>query len=51
MKTVVMAYLDNLIAWGDYLFDQVTNESINEATLYYILAYQILGDRPVALPS
>ncbi len=51
MKTVVMAYLDNLIAWGDFMFEQFTHESINEATLYYILAYQILGDRPVALPE
>ena len=51
MKTVVMEYLNNLIAWGDYLFEQFTAESINEATLYYMLAYQILGDRPVALPE
>ena len=29
---VVMAYLDNLIAWGDSLFAQNTRESINEAT-------------------
>lgn len=51
MKTVVMEYLNNLIAWGDYLYEQFTIESINEATLYYMLAYQILGDRPVALPE
>jgi hypothetical protein len=51
MKTVVMEYLNNLIAWGDYLYEQYTHESINEATLYYMLAYQILGDRPVALPA
>jgi hypothetical protein len=51
MKTVVMEYLNNLIAWGDYLFEQFTIEAINEATLYYMLAYQILGDRPVALPE
>ena len=51
MKTVVMEYLNNLIAWGDYLYEQYTHESINEATLYYMLAYQILGDRPVALPE
>ena len=29
---VVMKYLDNLIAWGDHLFQQDTIESINEAT-------------------
>ncbi|MCY7392547.1 MAG: hypothetical protein LH647_13995, partial [Leptolyngbyaceae cyanobacterium CAN_BIN12] len=37
-KTVVMKYLDNLIAWGDNLFRQDSMESINEATQLYILA-------------
>ena len=38
-KTVVMKYLDNLIAWGDQLFRQDTHrESINEATQLYVLA-------------
>ena len=46
MKTTVMAYLDNLVAWGDHLFRQDTMESINEATQLYILAAEILGDRP-----
>ena len=45
-KTVVMNYLDNLIAWGDYLFRQDSMESINEATQLYILAAEILGPRP-----
>ena len=45
-KTVVMKYLDNLIAWGDFLFAQNTRESINEATQLYVLAQQILGDKP-----
>ncbi|MCA9700736.1 MAG: hypothetical protein KC431_24630, partial [Myxococcales bacterium] len=31
-RAVVMAYLDNLIAWGDSLFARDTIESINEAT-------------------
>ena len=31
MKWVVMKYLDNLVAWGDYLFRQDTIESINQA--------------------
>ena len=31
-KTVVMKYIDNLIAWGDQLFGQDTIEAINEAT-------------------
>jgi hypothetical protein len=46
MKTVVMAYLDNLIASGDQLFRQDTMESINEATQLYVLASEILGERP-----
>jgi hypothetical protein len=49
-KTVVMKYLDNLIAWGDNLFRQDSMESINEATQLYILAAEILGPRPRSLP-
>jgi hypothetical protein len=45
-KTVVMKYLDNLIAWGDFLFRQDSMESINEATQLYVLAAEILGPRP-----
>jgi hypothetical protein len=48
---VVMAYLDNLIAWGDSLFAQNTRESINEATQIYVLAKEILGDRTVQIPQ
>jgi peptidoglycan hydrolase-like protein with peptidoglycan-binding domain len=51
MKTVVMKYLDNLIAWGDSLFRQDTIESINEATQLYVLATNILGSRPQSLPG
>lgn len=50
MKNVLMKYLDNLIAWGDQLFRRDTIESINEATQLYILAANILGDRPVKIP-
>jgi hypothetical protein len=46
----VMKYLDNLIAWGDQLFQQDTVESINEATLRYVLAANILGPRPQRIP-
>lgn len=49
-KTVVMKYLDNLIAWGDNLFRQDSMESINEATELYILAAEILGPRPKKIP-
>ncbi len=48
-KTIVMKYIDNLLDWGDHLFAQDTRESINEATMLYILASDILGERPVRL--
>jgi hypothetical protein len=50
-KTVVMKYIDNLIAWGDQLFSRDTIESINEATLLYILAANMLGPRPEDVPA
>ena len=50
-KTVVMKYLDNLIAWGDTLFRRDTIEAINEAALLYMLAYEILGRRPIKVPN
>lgn len=49
-KTVVMKYIDNLIAWGDQLFRRDSIESINEATQLYILAAEILGKRPENIP-
>ena len=48
-KTIVMKYIDNLLDWGDHLFAQDTYESINEATMLYILAADILGERPVQM--
>lgn len=48
-RSTVMAYLDNLIAWGDSLFARDSIESINEATQIYILAQNILGPRPVMI--
>ena len=50
-KTVVMKYLDNLIAWGDSLFRRDTIEAINEATQLYVLAADLLGTRPESLPT
>ncbi|MBI2737403.1 MAG: peptidoglycan-binding protein [Rhodospirillales bacterium] len=49
-KSVVMKYIDNLIAWGDQLFRRDTIEEINQATLLYVLAGEILGPRPRAVP-
>ncbi|MFL6201534.1 MAG: insecticidal toxin protein [Thermoanaerobaculia bacterium] len=51
MFKTVMAYLDNLIAWGDSLFRQDTGETINEAQQLYVLAANILGPRPQAVPK
>lgn len=50
-KSVVMKYIDNLLEWGDRLFRQDTIESINEATQLYVLAQDILGERPQLLPK
>src|SRR5271165_2714571 len=50
MLKTVMAYLDNLIAWGDSLFQQYTIETINEATQIYVLAANILGSKPQVVP-
>ena len=51
MLKTMMAYLDNLIAWGDSLFAQYTIETINEATQLYIMAANILGDKPQPVPQ
>ncbi|WP_214318508.1 hemopexin repeat-containing protein [Nonomuraea sediminis] len=45
-RAVVMSYVDNLLDWGDMLFRQYTGESIDEARMLYIFAYDLLGDRP-----
>lgn len=50
MYKTVMAYLDNLIAWGDSLFRQDTGEAIDEALQLYVLAANILGPRPLPVP-
>jgi hypothetical protein len=49
--SVVMKYMDNLIAWGDSLFQSDTVESLNEATQIYVLAANLLGQRPQRIPS
>ncbi|MFD7712868.1 hypothetical protein [Streptomyces sp. NPDC059786] len=50
MYKTVMAYLDNLIAWGDSLFRQDTGEAVDEALMIYVLAANILGPRPLPVP-
>lgn len=50
MIATVMAYLDNLIDWGDSLFRQDTGEAIDEAMQLYVLAASVLGPRPESVP-
>ncbi|NJR38057.1 MAG: hypothetical protein HC781_03390 [Leptolyngbyaceae cyanobacterium CSU_1_4] len=45
-KAIVMRYIDNLLDWGDMLFRQYTRESIQEARMLYVLAYDLLGEKP-----
>jgi hypothetical protein len=45
-RSVVMAYIDNLLDWGDMLFRQYTAEGIDEARMLYIFAWDLLGLRP-----
>lgn len=48
-KAIVMKYIDNLLDCGDWKFAADTMESINEATLLYVMAKEILGPRPAQL--
>ena len=50
-KATVMKCIDHHLAWGDFLYRQFTRESVNEATLHYVLCRDILGDRPVMFPT
>lgn len=50
-KSVVMKYIDTLVAWGDDLFARDTIESINEATQLYVTAANLLGARPQRIPE
>lgn len=45
-KTIVMQYIENLLDWGDSLYSQNTQETINQAANLYLLARDLLGDRP-----
>jgi hypothetical protein len=50
-KAIVMKYIDNLLDWADHLFAQDNRESINQAFLLYVLAFNLLGPRPEARAS
>ena len=51
MKATIMRYLDIVIARGDQSFRIDTMESINEASQYYIIATQLLGQKPEVLQT
>jgi hypothetical protein len=50
MLQTLMAYVENLIAWGDERLKEGTSEGTNEATQLYVLAANLLGPRPQAVP-
>ncbi len=45
------AQIQFYLGWGDQLFRQDTRESVNEATLLYILADKLLGPHPQTIPA
>jgi hypothetical protein len=47
-KAVVMRYIDNLLDWGDQLFEEDNWESLTLAMSHYTLAYDLLGPDPKA---
>lgn len=50
MYTAFMKYLDNLIAWANYNYQQYTMESVNIAIQLFMTALESLGTQPVSIP-
>ncbi len=50
-KWVFMQYIENLLAEADSLFARDSRESIGEATQLYVMASNLLGDRPETIPD
>lgn len=50
-KYVVLAYVQNLIEWGDHLFRRFTRENVYEAIQMYVIASHILGPKPEFVPK
>ena len=48
-KAVLMRCIDNILDFADSLYSQYTAESVNEATMLYIEAYDLLGTRPTGI--
>lgn len=49
-KAIFIAYVNNLIAWGDSVFTQNTTETRVQATQLYILADELMGPQPSTIP-
>ncbi|WP_085709596.1 MULTISPECIES: neuraminidase-like domain-containing protein [unclassified Pseudomonas] len=46
-QTVIfLDYVNNLIAWGDWLYRQMTRDSLTAAKLQYVRARSLMGARP-----
>lgn len=45
-KYTMLQYIDNLLLWGDMEFTKNTWESLTAASMYYMLASELLGNRP-----
>ncbi|KAJ9651199.1 hypothetical protein H2198_009517, partial [Neophaeococcomyces mojaviensis] len=43
---IVMKYVQNLVDWGDNLFRQLTRETVNQASVLYMVADKLLGSKP-----
>jgi len=50
MYATFMKYLDNLIAWANYNYQQYTMESVNIAIQLFMTALECLGTKPVSIP-
>ncbi|WP_265027169.1 Tc toxin subunit A-related protein [Wolbachia endosymbiont (group A) of Bombylius major] len=46
-KYIIISYIDNLIDWGDMLFAKGSWEALNQATMLYIRAWDLLGPKPI----
>ncbi|MEO0570250.1 MAG: neuraminidase-like domain-containing protein [Bacteroidota bacterium] len=51
MKHLVLAYVENLVHWGDSLFRRFTRENVYEAIQLYVIAGHILGPKPQFIPK
>ena len=45
-KYTIIEYIRNIIEWGDREFSRYTWESLTQATSLYVLAQDLLGERP-----